>query len=220
MDVGKTLMIVAGIGCRRGVTAEEVEAALSAAIEAALQRGALGGLNSSEGSPAATDLTRPDGLAPPDNAEFPSELTLGRIATAASKGQEPGINVAAAARGIPLVLVAQADLEANNSKTSTRSSNSMRTMNVYSVSETAALAAAGEGSRLLGPRVAVGPVTCALAVAPYVTDAARFTAAAEPSAAAGSGVAAGITGRTGRTTVHRDSEATDTRRRAKGTHLP
>jgi cobalt-precorrin 5A hydrolase len=165
MDVDKTLMIVAGIGCRRGVTAEEVEAALRAAIEAAGQREARGGLNSREGSPSASDLTWPASLAPPDNAELPSELTLARIATAAGKGQEPGINAAAAARGIPLVLIAQADLEANNSKTLTRSSNSMRTMNVYSVSEAAALAAAGEGSRLLGPRVAVGPVTCALATA-------------------------------------------------------
>jgi cobalt-precorrin 5A hydrolase len=32
-----------------------------------------------------------------------------------------------------------------------------------SVSETAALAAAGEGARLAGPRIAVGPVTCAIA---------------------------------------------------------
>ena len=35
---------------------------------------------------------------------------------------------------------------------------------VPSVSEAAALAAAGPGARLLGPRVAVGPATCALAV--------------------------------------------------------
>jgi len=35
---------------------------------------------------------------------------------------------------------------------------------VPSVSETAALAAAGEGVRLLGPRIVVGPVTCAIAI--------------------------------------------------------
>jgi len=34
---------------------------------------------------------------------------------------------------------------------------------VHSVAEAAALAAAGPGARLLAPRVAVGPVTCALA---------------------------------------------------------
>jgi cobalt-precorrin 5A hydrolase len=33
-----------------------------------------------------------------------------------------------------------------------------------SVSEAAALAAAGEGARLCGPRIVVGPVTCALAI--------------------------------------------------------
>jgi cobalt-precorrin 5A hydrolase len=34
-----------------------------------------------------------------------------------------------------------------------------------SISETAALAAAGQHATLLGPRIAVGPVTCAIAVA-------------------------------------------------------
>jgi cobalt-precorrin 5A hydrolase len=34
---------------------------------------------------------------------------------------------------------------------------------VPSVSEAAALAAAGPGARLIAPRVAVGPATCALA---------------------------------------------------------
>jgi cobalt-precorrin 5A hydrolase len=39
----------------------------------------------------------------------------------------------------------------------------MSAMNVHSVAEAAALAAAGPGARLLAPRLAVGPVTCALA---------------------------------------------------------
>jgi cobalt-precorrin 5A hydrolase len=40
---------------------------------------------------------------------------------------------------------------------------SFKLAGVASVSEAAALAAAGDGARLAGPRVAVGPVTCAIA---------------------------------------------------------
>jgi cobalt-precorrin 5A hydrolase len=136
--MGEALMIVAGIGCRLGATAEEVNAALTAAMVVAGQ------------------VSRPTSQ---------QALTLSRIATAAAKGEEPGIKAAAARRGIPLVLISQVDLEANSLKTLTRSSHSMQAMNVHSVAEAAALAAAGQGSRLLGPRIAVGPVTCALAVA-------------------------------------------------------
>jgi len=124
--------MVAGIGCRSGVTAEQVNAAL----EEALRRNALGA------------------------------VPIRVIATAAAKGDEPGIIAAANTRNIPLVLIAQTDLEAANSRTWTRSSHSLKTLNVHSVSEAAALAAAGAGARLLGPRIAVGPVTCALAVHP------------------------------------------------------
>jgi cobalt-precorrin 5A hydrolase len=54
-------------------------------------------------------------------------------------------------------------LEAANPRTLTRSTRSMAAMNVHSVAEAAALAAAGPNARLLAPRIAVGPVTCALA---------------------------------------------------------
>jgi cobalt-precorrin 5A hydrolase len=122
-------MIVAGIGCRTGVSATEVDSA----INCALRQGT------------------------------PDRMTVGLIATPAAKGQEPGIIAAAAARGIPLVLVAQTDLEAADARTLTRSVRSLSTMNVSSVAEAAALAGAGPTARLLGPRVAIGPVTCALA---------------------------------------------------------
>jgi cobalt-precorrin 5A hydrolase len=46
---------------------------------------------------------------------------------------------------------------------STHSELSQTVAGVPSVSEAAALAAAGDGARLLGPRIVVGPVTCALA---------------------------------------------------------
>jgi cobalt-precorrin 5A hydrolase len=50
-----------------------------------------------------------------------------------------------------------------NEGTLTHSARSQVIAGTPSVSEAAALAAAGEGSRLLGPRIVVGPVTCALA---------------------------------------------------------
>jgi cobalt-precorrin 5A hydrolase len=89
--------------------------------------------------------------------------SLRLIATPAAKGRESGIGAAAAARGIPLVLIAQSELEAAADRTLTRSHRALAALNVPSVAEAAALAGAGPNSRLLGPRVAVGPVTCALA---------------------------------------------------------
>jgi len=135
MDLGETVM-VAGIGCRSGVSAEQVEAALAAALAPVLRTG----------------------------------RTLSRIATPAAKRHESGIIAAAAARGIPLVLMAQSDLEAANPRTLTHSEHAMIVMNVHSVAEAAALAGAGPTSRLLGPRIAIGPVTCALACTPADTE--------------------------------------------------
>ncbi|MFL6600062.1 MAG: cobalamin biosynthesis protein [Steroidobacteraceae bacterium] len=128
MDLGEALM-VAGIGCRAGISAEEVESALAAAL-----------------APIA-----------------PDKRSLSAIATAATKGHERGIITAAAARGVPLVLIAQSDLEAADARTLTHSRHAIAAMNVHSVAEAAALAAAGPTARLLGPRIAIGPVTCALA---------------------------------------------------------
>jgi cobalt-precorrin 5A hydrolase len=122
-------VIVAGIGCRRAISAVQIESALAAAL---LQ-------NHIDGH------------------------RLALIAVPAAKGEESGIVAAAAARGVPLALIAQHALEAADSRTLTHSVRSMDTLNVQSVAEAAALAAAGPHSRLLAPRVAVGPVTCALA---------------------------------------------------------
>ncbi|MEA3197279.1 MAG: cobalt-precorrin hydrolase [Gammaproteobacteria bacterium] len=128
MDLGETV-IVAGVGCRKDISAAQVESA----IEAALLHNRLAGHE------------------------------LGLIAVPAVKGTEAGIVAAAAARGVRLMLIAQKALEAADVRTLTRSARSMETMNVHSVAEAAALAAAGPNARLLAPRVAVGPVTCALA---------------------------------------------------------
>jgi cobalt-precorrin 5A hydrolase len=128
MGVGEA-MIVAGVGCRKGTAAAEIEAA----IAAALARAGLG--------IAAVRL----------------------IATSAAKGDEPGIAAAAVSIGVPLVVVAQDDLAAAEERVATRSERVLALTGVPSVAEAAALAAGGPAARLIGPRIAVGPATCALA---------------------------------------------------------
>jgi cobalt-precorrin 5A hydrolase len=128
MDLGE-IVIAAGIGCRKAISAAQIEAAL----ETALRNHAL------------------------------ADSRLGLIAAPELKGAEAGLRAAAAARGVLLRLIPQPQLEAANSRTLTRSPRSMAAMNVHSVAEAAALAAAGPHARLLAPRIAVGPVTCALA---------------------------------------------------------
>lgn len=123
-------MIVAGIGSKRGVSAEEVLAAFDAAL-------------------ARADLARAD---------------VALMASPAVKGGEAGISEAAAQLGLPLVLVPQAQLEAASSRTKTHSERVVALLRVPSAAETAALAAAGPSARLLGPRLALGSVTCALAI--------------------------------------------------------
>jgi cobalt-precorrin 5A hydrolase len=88
---------------------------------------------------------------------------LAAIATSAAKSTEAGIAGAAAHLGVPLLPVQQSDLENAASGTRTRSERVLALLGVPSLAETAALAAAGPNSRLLGVRVAMGSVTCALA---------------------------------------------------------
>jgi cobalt-precorrin 5A hydrolase len=122
-------MIVAGVGCRRGAAAAQIEAAITAAL-------------------AHVGLAR---------------AAVGLIATSAAKGGEPGIAAAASSIGVPLVLVAQGDLAAAGARTATRSARVLALAGVPSVAEAAALAAGGPAARLIAPRIAVGPATCALA---------------------------------------------------------
>lgn len=122
-------MIVAGIGCSKGVSADEVSAALKAALDAH-------GLEKSD---------------------------LGALATAAMKRDEQGITEAGRLLGLEIIIVAEDGLRAAGARTLSRSQASLEASGVPSLSEAAALAAAGEGGSLLGPRVAVGRVTCALA---------------------------------------------------------
>jgi cobalt-precorrin 5A hydrolase len=123
-------MIVAGVGCKAGASAREIEAAIGAALSQA-------GLESA---------------------------SLSLIATSSAKAHEAGLAAAAKDRGLKVVFVPQVDLEAASSRTLTRSDRVLAATGVPSLSEAAALAAAGPGARLLAPRVAVGPATCALAV--------------------------------------------------------
>ena len=123
-------MIVAGIGCRKGVATE----AVLAAIEHALSHHRLAVAN------------------------------LDALATAPLKRDEPGLQAAAFHLGLNLVVVTQKALSGVEAGTLTRSRISLDHAGSRSVSEAAALAAAGQGSRLLGPRLATGPVTCAIAV--------------------------------------------------------
>ncbi|MBA4789147.1 MAG: cobalamin biosynthesis protein [Pseudomonadota bacterium] len=92
-----------------------------------------------------------------------SRAALGAIATPAVKGGEAGIAAAAAAMGLPLILVPQSRLEAVAGQAQTHSERVIALLRVPSAAETAALAAAGLSAVLLGPRLALGPVTCALA---------------------------------------------------------
>jgi len=114
-------MTVAGIGCRRGVDAAEVLAAVTAARAA--------------------------------------HAVAGLDALATVKRDEPALAEAAERLALPLLIVAAGD----DARLLTQSAASRAVTGTGSASEAAALAAAGPGARLLGPRLAVGRVTCAIA---------------------------------------------------------
>ena len=123
-------MIVAGIGCRRGAPASDIEAA----IRAALLRANV------------------------------AARSLDSIATIAAKNAEVGIQAAARQFGVPVVLVSDADLQAAEPRTKTRSERVREITGVSSVAEAAALAAAGPSARLISSRLVIGAATCALAI--------------------------------------------------------
>ena len=88
---------------------------------------------------------------------------LSLLATARMKKDEAGIIAAGGTMNLPLILVDDDVLAEMSDLTITRSGASLAVAGTPSVSEAAALAAAGEGARLAGPRTAVGRVTCAIA---------------------------------------------------------
>jgi cobalt-precorrin 5A hydrolase len=89
---------------------------------------------------------------------------LSAIATAASKAEEPGIVSAAAQLGLSLLLISNDAMRAETGGV-TDSPYSARFVGVASVSEASALAAAGQGSELILPRIKSATATCALAKA-------------------------------------------------------
>ncbi len=122
-------VIVAGVGCRRGAPASDIEAAIRAALaHADIEADALDG-----------------------------------IATIAAKSAEVGVQTAAKRFGVSVVLVSDADLQAAEPRTQTRSERVRAVTGVSSVAEAAALAAVGPAARLISPRLVMGTATCALA---------------------------------------------------------
>jgi cobalt-precorrin 5A hydrolase len=90
--------------------------------------------------------------------------TVARLATSAARAQEPAILNAAASLGLTLDAVAEAALQAAAPGCLSRSARVLAETGVPSLAEAAALASAGPGAVLLGPRVAVArSATCALA---------------------------------------------------------
>ncbi|WP_027058077.1 cobalamin biosynthesis protein [Mesorhizobium loti] len=123
-------MMVAGIGSRKGVSVEDVLAAIETALE-------MHGL---------------------------SMTALSALATPALKKDEDAIAAAGRALNLPVIIVDDAALLAASPRTLSSSSLSQKLAGTPSVSEASALAAAGAGAKLLGPRTVLGPVTCAIAI--------------------------------------------------------
>jgi cobalt-precorrin 5A hydrolase len=127
---GEETMIVAGIGCRRGTSSQEIEKVIGRALAA-------------------------HGLACGQ---------LDALATEATKGNERGIREAGERLALGLILCATAEMQAVAQRALTVSARVAHLKGVPSVAETAALVAAGRDARLLGPRVANGQATCAIAI--------------------------------------------------------
>lgn len=112
------------------------------------------------------DVRTEEVLAAVDAALAEHELgrkALDALATAPLKREEAAIRMAGAFLSIEVVVADGAMLKAADNRTLSRSAPSLAAADVLSVSEAAALAVAGEGSVLLGPRLVLGPVTCAIA---------------------------------------------------------
>ena len=85
------------------------------------------------------------------------------LATGGMKAREEAILAAATRLGIPLTSVEDPALRAVADRCLTRSAFSLEHSGLPSLSEAAAIAAAGDNAQLLGPRLVLNGVTCALA---------------------------------------------------------
>jgi cobalt-precorrin 5A hydrolase len=153
-------MIVAGIGCRTGVSAEAVLAILRDAAGHVVP-----GLD-----PGTYPSGRPAGVGPPQRVG-PRVKPAGdgaswSLAVPEFRRAEPGIGEAAAALGVDILWIARAALKGEQGRCLTRSARAEAEVGLACVAEAAALAGAGPGSRLVLPRIARGGVTCAVAEGP------------------------------------------------------
>ncbi len=79
------------------------------------------------------------------------------------KDTEPGLIAAASELQMPLVFLGPKELLGASAHAETRSEKVLALFGVPSIAETAALAGAGEGSRLIVPRISEGGASCAVA---------------------------------------------------------
>ncbi|TIO77995.1 MAG: cobalamin biosynthesis protein [Mesorhizobium sp.] len=89
---------------------------------------------------------------------------LSALATGEIKREEEAIFVAGSDLALPVIVVSDDALQAASAGTLSHSDLSQAHAGTPSVSEASALAAAGKGAKLLGPRTVLGPVTCAIAL--------------------------------------------------------
>jgi len=87
-----------------------------------------------------------------------------RLFTLVDKAAEPGLIDAARRLRAPLTALPLAALEAEEARILTRSRAAERRFGMASVAEAAALAGAGPGGHLLGPRLKADGATCAIAL--------------------------------------------------------
>jgi cobalt-precorrin 5A hydrolase len=81
-----------------------------------------------------------------------------------TKQDETGLSKAARLLAMPITFLSRDALAARAADAMTRSDRVAALYDLPSIAETAALAGAGPGSRLLVPRVIAGAVTCAVAI--------------------------------------------------------
>jgi cobalt-precorrin 5A hydrolase len=86
--------------------------------------------------------------------------------TLAAKADEPGLIEAARLLRAKLTPLPLAALEAQSGRILTPSVAAQARFGAPNIAEAAALAGAGEGGRLLGPRLAAHGATCAIALSP------------------------------------------------------
>jgi cobalt-precorrin 5A hydrolase len=89
-----------------------------------------------------------------------------RMFTLAAKAGEPGLIEAARIVGVALTPLPIAALDAQAGRILTPSAPTQTRFGAPNIAEAAALAGAGEGGRLLGPRLKGDGATCAVALSP------------------------------------------------------